>query len=121
MELKFLELSYDDGGGSAVPYTREQARAIWAVQVGVGDDSSFLGTHPSIVSTTLRLPLAHFGGGAGGGWVVDTGAWRSIHTMGWESFLIFLSTSVFATYSWNINTIQYNEKWRENESGYYNF
>jgi hypothetical protein len=30
MELKFLELSYDDGGGGggAVPYTREQARAI---------------------------------------------------------------------------------------------
>ena len=74
MELKFLELSYDDGGG-AVPYTREQARAIWAVQVGVGDDSSFLGTHPSIVSTTLRLPLAHFGGGGG---VVYTGARLSI-------------------------------------------
>ena len=95
MELKFLELSYDDdggGGGGAVPYTREQARAIWAVQVGVGDDSSFLGTHPSIVSTTLRLPLAHFGGGGG---VVYTGARLSIPTTGWESFLIFSSTSVF--------------------------
>ena len=81
MELKFLELSYDDGGG-AVPYTQEQARAIWAVQVGVGDDSSFLGTLPSIVSTTLRLPLAHFGGGDGGGGVVYTGAWLSIPTTG---------------------------------------
>ena len=81
MELKFLELSYDDGGGGgAVPYTR----AIWAVQVGVGDDSSFLGTLPSIVSTTLRLPLAHFGGGdgGGGGGVVYTGAWLSIPTTG---------------------------------------
>ena len=98
MELKFLELSYDDGGGGgAVPYTREQARAIWAVQVGVGDDSSFLGTHPSIVSTTLRLPLAHFGGrgGGSGGGVVYTGARLSIPTTGWESFLIFSSTSVF--------------------------
>jgi hypothetical protein len=54
------------------------------VQVGVGDDSSFLGTHPSIVSTTLRLPLAHFGGGG----VVYTGARLSISTTGWESFLI---------------------------------
>jgi hypothetical protein len=58
------------------------------VQVGVGDDSSFLGTHPSIVSTTLRLPLAHFGGGGSGAGVVYTGARLSIPTTGWESFLI---------------------------------
>ena len=37
------------------------------MQVGVGDDSSFLGTHLSIVSTTLRLPLAHFGAARTGG------------------------------------------------------
>ena len=107
MELKFLELSYDDGddggGGGAVPYTREQARAIWAVQVGVGDDSSFLGTHPSIVSTTLRLPLAHFGGGGGG--VVYTGARLSIPApqRGGRAFL-FSRPRVFS--QWNINTIQ---------------
>ena len=65
------------------------------MQVGVGDDSSFLGTLPSIVSTTLRLPLAHFGGGGGGGGVVYTGAQRIIPTTGWESFLIFSSMSVF--------------------------
>ena len=46
MELNFLE---------------EQAS-----KVGVCDDGSFLGTHPSIVSTTLRLPPAHFGSERGG-------------------------------------------------------
>ena len=102
MELKFLELSYDDdgGGGGAVPYTREQARAIWAVQVGVGDDSSFLGTHPSIVSTTLRLPLAHFGGGGG----VYTGARLSIYPQRGGRAFLFSHPRVFS--QWNINTIQ---------------